>query len=285
MTITQPSFVDRAGQLPAGSGVLETPALSVVIPVYHEGENIELTLQTLQAAVAVPYEVLIVYDDEEDTTLPVVRRLQTRYPQAVLVHNAITQGPSGALRTGFQRARAENVLVVMADSCDDLSQIAHLISLVPRVADIACPSRYCRGGRQQLRPSPKVWIPKLAGRCMKWLTGIPTYDPTNSFKLYSASVLRSIKLSSTVSFSVTLEIMAKAHCLGYRIVEVPTTWRDRQHGKSHFKLGRSLVAYFPWFCVGMLRGRLVRLPTSWLRAWFGSSQGVPREELHVAQDA
>ncbi len=283
MTIAQPAFVDRTGQLPAGGGASEAPTLSVVIPVYHEGKNIELTLQTLQAAVPVPYEVLIVYDDEGDTTLPVVQRLQTHYPQAVLVRNAIAPGPSGALRTGFQRARAEKVLVVMADLCDDLSQIAQLINLVPRVADIACPSRYCRGGSQQLRPSPKVWIPKLAGRCMKWLTGIRTYDPTNSFKLYSASVLRSVTLSSTVSFSVTLEIMAKAHCLGYRMVEVPTVWRDRQHGKSNFKLGQSLIAYFPWFCVAMLRGRLVRLPRAWLRAWFGLPQVVPLQEPQVIQ--
>jgi hypothetical protein len=77
-------------------------------------------------------------------------------------------------------------------------------------------------------------------------------------------------LRSTVSFSVTLEIVAKAHCLGYRIVEVPTVWRDRQHGKTNFKLGRSLVAYFPWLCVALLRGRFFRLPAAWLRAWFGA---------------
>ena len=108
---------------------------------------------------------------------------------------------------------------------------------------------------------------------MKWLTGIPTYDPTNSFKLYSASVLSALKLSSTVSFSVTLEIMAKAHCLGYRIVEVPIVWADRQHGKSNFNLRRSIVAYFPWFCVAMLRGRLLRLPRSWLRMLFAHQPG------------
>ena len=73
--------------------------------------------------------------------------------------------------------------------------------------------------------------------------------------------------SNTTSFSVTLEIVAKAHCLGYRIVEVPTVWRDRQHGQTNFKMGRSIVAYTPWLCLALLRGRLVRLPLSWLRRW------------------
>lgn len=254
----------------------DTVELSVVMPVYNEGLNIEKTLQSLKASVPVPHEVIIVYDREEDSTLPVVRPLMPSYDGLRLVRNSVAPGPSGALRTGFLQAKASRVLVVMADLCDDFSQIPLLLSLVPARADIACPSRYCEGGVQQLDPSLKVWAPKFAGRLLKWFTGIPTYDPTNSFKLYSAAVLRDIRLVSTISFSVTLEIVVKAHCLGYRLVEVPTVWADRQHGKSNFNLRRSLVAYFPWFCVALLRGRLFRLPQAWLRQLFarpGSGRG------------
>jgi len=256
--------------------VVEPLELSVVMPVHNEGLNIEKTLQALKANVPVPHEVIIVYDRDEDETLPAVRPLLTFYDGLRLVRNTIAPGPSGALRMGFQHASSDRVLVVMADLCDDFTQIGQLLSLVPNVADIACPSRYCKGGVQQLKPSLKVWAPKFAGRLMKWLTGIPTYDPTNSFKLYSASVLNAFSLSSTVSFSVTLEIIAKAHCLGYRIVEVPTVWADRQHGKSNFNLRRSIVSYFPWFCVAMLRGRLLRLPRPWLRMLFAHQSGFRR---------
>lgn len=242
--------------------------ISIVVPVHNEGLNIEKTLQSLKASVPVPHEVIVVYDREEDSTLPVVRPLMPSYPGLRLVRNSVAQGPSGALRTGFLQAKASRVLVVMADRCDDFSQIPLLLSLVPARADIACPSRYCKGGVQQLDPSLKVWAPKFAGHLLKWFTGIPTYDPTNSFKLYSAAVLRDVRLVSTISFSVTLEIVAKAHCLGYRIVEIPTVWADRQHGKSNFNLRRSLVAYFPWFCVALLRGRLLRFPQAWLRRLF-----------------
>lgn len=246
------------------------PDLSIVIPVHNEGPNIEKTLHALKAHVPVPHEVLIVYDRDDDDTLPAVRPLMRSYDNFRLLKNSVARGPSGALRTGFQHAKAPRVLVVMADLCDDFSQIPLLLSLVPARADIACPSRYCEGGVQQLRPSLKVWAPKFAGRLLLWLTGIPTHDPTNSFKLYSAAVLRDIELTSTVSFSVTLEIVAKAHCLGYRIVEIPTVWADRQHGKSNFNLRKSLVAYFPWFCVALLRGRLLRLPQPWLRRLFSA---------------
>ena len=251
----------------SGSAPVE---LSVVIPVYNEPDNIPLVLKALRQNIHVPHEVLVVYDFDADTTLPVLRQLEREYPQLRLVKNTVAPGPSGALRAGFAQANAPLILVTMADLCDDLSQIPLLLQLAKTSADLITPSRYCAGGEQQLKESLKVKAPRTAGWLIHAITGLPTRDPTNSFKLYSAAMLRDMQLRSTVSFSVTLEIVAKAHCLGYRIVEVPTVWRDRQHGKTNFKLGRSLVAYFPWLCVALLRGRFFRLPAAWLRAWFGA---------------
>jgi dolichol-phosphate mannosyltransferase len=255
----------------------DTIDLTVVIPVYNEHENIGLTLDQLDASATVPYELLIVYDFDGDTTLPAVRPLLEQHPNWRLVKNDVARGPSGALRTGFKYASGRRVLVMMADLCDDFTQIKQLLNLVPDVADIACPSRYCEGGHQALDNPVKLWAPRTAGRLLRLFAGLETHDPTNSFKLYSTRLLDDLRLTSTVSFSVTIEIVAKAHCLGYRIVEIPTTWRDRQFGKSTFKVWRSLVAYFPWFCLMMLRGRLVRLPTTWFRAWFGPGdrRGAP----------
>jgi len=246
-----------------------SPSLSVVIPVYNEAENIGPTLDALRAHVPVPHEILVVYDRDDDTTVPVVQRLIARGDSIRLVKNRVCRGPSGALRTGFAEARAARVLVVMADQCDDLSQIGQLLALVPAQADIACPSRYCPGGAQLMGPSLKVFIPRFAGWLMRLLTGVATHDPTNSFKLYNSEVLTTFPLRSTVSFSVTLEVVAKAHSLGYRIAEIPTTWRDRRAGQSNFPLARSVVTYMPWFLVLLLRNRLFRLPRSWLRKWLG----------------
>jgi dolichol-phosphate mannosyltransferase len=244
--------------------------LSIIIPVYNEPENIRLAITALRKNVAVEHEILVVYDYEGDTTVPVLRDLSKQCPQLRMIQNTVCRGPSGALRTGFSHARAPAILVTMADLCDDTSQIPVLLELLKTRADLVAPSRYCPGGEQQLRDSLKVRAPRLAGWLIHQLTGLPTRDPTNSFKLYSAAMLRDMALTSTISFSVTLEIVAKAHCLGYRIAEVPTTWRDRQHGKTNFRLGRSLVAYLPWLCLALLRGRVIRLPSRWMRGWLGT---------------
>lgn len=243
------------------------PELSVVIPIYHEQENIALTLATLVSQISVAHEILCVYDQDDDPTLPVLRDLQIDLPQLRWVKNVVAPGPSGALRSGFQAASGERILVAMADLCDDFSQIEELLRLVPTAGDIACPSRYCPGGFQEMVSPLKVGLPRLAGRLLRWLTGLPTYDPTNSYKLYSGSLIRRLRLTSTVSFSVTLEVVAKAHFLGYRICEIPTTWRDRQHGESRFRISPAIPAYLKWFLVALLRNRVFRLPATWGSRW------------------
>ena len=226
--------------------------LSIIIPVYNENGNILKTLKEIKKNILEKHEIIIVYDFDEDSTLPVLNNYLKTNKNLFLVKNNVARGPSGAIRTGFKRAVAPYVLVTMADLCDDVSQVNELLRLMSSGADIVCPSRYMRGGRQQLKAGVKVWAPRSAGYLLKILAGIPTYDPTNSFKLYSKKLLNRLNLKSTISFSVTLEIVVKAHALGYKIVEIPTVWRDRQRGKTNFKLGRSLVAYFPWFIYALL---------------------------------
>ncbi len=245
--------------------------VSVIIPVLNEGGHIHATLDELSRRIAAPHEVLVVYDRDDDTTVPVVQERMARDERLALVKNTIARGPSGALRSGFAAAQGSKILVVMADGCDDLSQLDAMLRMVPGQADIVAPSRYCPGGAQLIEQTSwiKKSIPRAAGWLLRAFTGIPTYDPTNSFKLYSARVVKELPLVSTVSFSVTLEAVVKAHCLGYGIIEIPTVWKDRRHGKSHFKLGRSILVYFPWFCLALLRGRFLRLPHRWFAAWFG----------------
>lgn len=240
---------------------MASQALSIVVPVYNEDKNIEATLRALKNNVPVEHEVLVAYDSDTDTTLEAVRRLAGEFPNVRLIKNTVHPGPSGALRTAFAQAKHPLVMVMMADLCDDFTQIPKLLELVPASADIACPSRYCPGGEQRLESSfLKIWSPRVAGFLLKYVAGLPTYDPTNSFKLYSGEMLRSLSLTSTSSFSVTLEIVAKAHCLGYRLVELPTVWLDRQNGQSNFKLGRSLLTYLPWFFLALVGNPALRLP-------------------------
>ncbi len=102
----------------------ETPALSVVIPVYNEGENVVPTLRgVVQRTHTRPLEVLVVHDFDEDTTVPVVKRLQDELPEVRLHRNTLGRGALNAMKSGLRAARAPYVLITMGDGSDDPADI------------------------------------------------------------------------------------------------------------------------------------------------------------------
>ncbi|MBR1587297.1 MAG: glycosyltransferase [Kiritimatiellae bacterium] len=223
--------------------------VTIVVPVYNEGDNIRQTLAELDAKVRVEAEVRLVYDSDDDTTVPPARELEgkTRLPFR-LVRNRYGRGALNAIKTGLEDAQCEFVAVTMADLCDPPEVINDMVAAAEREqADVVCASRYMKGGRQYGGPKFKGFLSHTAGLLLCWFARLPTHDPTNSFKLYRKSYLETVTIESTGGFELGLELVVKAHAAGRKIVEVPTTWRDRVAGKSNFKLWRWLPHYLKWF--------------------------------------
>lgn len=223
--------------------------VTIVVPVYNEGDNIKTTLAELDSKVRVDAETWLVYDSDEDTTLAAARELdgKTRIPFR-LVKNKYGRGALNAIKTGLEDAKGDLVIVTMADLCDPPEVINDMVVAAEREkADIVCASRYMKGGRQIGGPRFKGFLSHTAGLLLHWVARVPTHDPTNSFKLYRKSYLDSVKIESTGGFELGIELVVKAYIMGRRIVEVPTTWRDRVAGKSNFKLWKWLPSYMRWF--------------------------------------
>lgn len=231
------------------------PALSVVIPAYNEGENIARVLEALHEKVHVsPREVLIVYDFAEDTTVPVVKRLEPAYPDVSLLRNRFGRGALNALKTGLLAARAPHVLVTMADLSDDLGDVDAMYQLAVAGADVVAASRYMAGGGQQGGPLVKRTLSRAAGLSLHFVAGVGTHDPTSNFKLYSRRLLQAVRIESTQGFELALELTVKAHMGGFTVAEVPTHWSDRTAGESRFQLRRWLPHYLRWYRDAMLAG-------------------------------
>ena len=243
----------------ASNAPAEAPDLSIVLPVFNEGEAVEPVLRALHAGVSTPHELVMVYDFDADTTVPVIARLAPEIPGLRGLRNDLGRGVLNAMRAGIAGTTAPYVLISMADGSDEPHVVDQMVALARGGSDIVAASRYMRGGHQVGGPLLKRLMSRAAGLSLHWIAGVRTHDPTNNFKLYRRSFLAATPIESTAGFELALELTVKATLAGRPVAEVPTTWRDRTAGQSNFKLRKWLPHYLRWYFVA-LRGRLRRRP-------------------------
>jgi glycosyltransferase involved in cell wall biosynthesis len=232
----------------------DQPQLSVVLPVYNEGEAVAPIIRALVEGIHVPCEILVVYDFDGDTTVPVAHALASEMPAVKPMRNDLGRGVLNAMKAGIAAARAPYVLVSMADGSDEPEVIDRMVELARDGADVVAASRYMKGGHQIGGPVLKRTLSRMAGLSLHWVAGVPIHDPTSNFKLYSRRFLDSVTIESTAGFELALELSVKATLARRRLAEVPTTWRDRTSGKSNFKMRQWLPNYLHWYFAA-IRGR------------------------------
>jgi dolichol-phosphate mannosyltransferase len=238
------------------------PRVSIVIPAYNEGSEIEDVLGRLVEAVQLPSDIVVVVDSPNDSTVPYVEKYAINNPGILVLVNDVEPGPAQAIRYGIERALADVVVVTMADGCDDPQQIDPLVRLVERGVVVAAASRYSRGGQQVGGPFLKGLLSRLAGLSLWALARVGTRDATNSFKAYDVDFVRRVGITSCAGFEIGIELVAKAKRSRQPVAELPTIWLERHHGVSNFKLVSWLPHYLRWwrFAFGP------RLPVEEIRA-------------------
>jgi dolichol-phosphate mannosyltransferase len=224
-----------------------TPRLSVVVPVYNEGEAIVPVLDRLFESITLPCEVLVVFDSPDDTTRPYLEKYSRAEPRLVPTLNTYGPGPAQALRFGIESATADVVVVTMADGSDDALQIDQLARLVERGVVVAVASRYMHGGRQVGSVTPKSLLSRIAGVSLYWLGRVGTHDATNSFKAYDRHFVERVGIESDAGFELGLEMVAKARRRRLPVAEIPTIWLDRVDGLSNFKVRAWIPRYLRWY--------------------------------------
>jgi glycosyltransferase involved in cell wall biosynthesis len=229
------------------------PDVTIVLPVYEEGDLIGTSLSQITERIGRAKEVLVVYDLDTDSTLPPARAFAANHPEVRLLKNRYGRGVLNAIKTGFDAAHSDRIAVVMADLSDDPAVVNAMLDAMDRGAHVICASRYMKGGGQDGGPFVKKALSRMAGLSLHVLTGIPTHDVTNNFRLYHRDALRVISIESARGFELALEITVKAYLEGFMIDEVPTVWRDRTAGESKFRLWRWLPAYLRWYGYALVR--------------------------------
>jgi len=231
--------------------------LTIVVPARNEEAVLGETVEAIEQNVTTPHRIIVVNDHSTDRTVQVVDEISRKHPNIELVHNTKEPGFANAMVTGFENVRTELVVPVMADRCDDPSTIDEMVKEIARGYDAVCASRYIRGGRKEGGPVIQSLCSRLVCLTIHYFVRTATRDVSNAFKLYRKSVIDSICLQSR-SIELSMELALKAHFKGYRMSEVPTTWRGRTKGDSKVRLLRIAPGYIRWYVWALVQ-RLKRL--------------------------
>lgn len=211
--------------------------LSVVIPAYNEERRLPATARRVLDYLGrkdYPFEVILVDDGSTDATPGFIRALAKDVPAVQALHLSPNQGKGAAVRTGMLAARGAIVLFSDSDLSTPIEEVERLsAALLERDAGVAIASRRLRGANL---PIPQPFHRRVMGTGFSLLTrtvALPgLYDTQCGFKLFTSRAARDIFSRVTVTrFGFDVEALYLARRLGYRVVEVPVTWRDSSESR------------------------------------------------------
>jgi dolichol-phosphate mannosyltransferase len=238
----------------------------LILPTYNEAENIEAIVDAAGAVLAraspAGHRVLIVDDGSPDGTGQIADRLAAEHDWVAVLHRAEKNGIGPAYLAGFRRALDEGAAFVMemdSDFSHDPADLARLLAAVHQGADLALGSRYVPGGRVSDWGLLRRFISEGGSTYARWVLGLRVRDLTGGFKCFRREVLEAIHFDGVRSrgYAFQVELTYRAARAGFRIVEVPITFRDRRQGKS--KMSWRIAAEAIWL-VPLLRFRKAPAP-------------------------
>jgi dolichol-phosphate mannosyltransferase len=233
----------------------------VCLPTYDERENLEPMLRALAEVLGPDDRVLVIDDDSPDGTGALADRLAAELPFVDVLHRARKEGLGRAYLAGFRVALEQGAELVLEMDCDfshDPQDVPRLIAAAAE-ADVVLGSRYVPGG------GVRDWglVRRLISRGASLYTQLllmPVRDATGGFKCFRRAVLERLDLDAITSrgYMFQIETTFRARRAGFRVVEIPITFADREVGGS--KMSRSIVLEAIWkvpaLRLAALRGRV-----------------------------
>lgn len=214
----------------------------IVIPTYNEIENIESIIRAVFSQ-HLKADILVVDDLSPDGTADMVRSLQNEFHDQL--HLLVGMGKAGlgkAYLKGFHWAldrQYETVTEMDADFSHPPEKLQEMIEAVSSGrADVSIGSRYVPGGGVVNWPFIRLLISRSASLYVRVITGMGIKDPTAGFVCYHEKVLRNIGLDTIqfVGYGFQIEMKYKAYRKGFRLMEIPILFPDRQKGQSKMNI-------------------------------------------------
>jgi dolichol-phosphate mannosyltransferase len=231
----------------------------VIIPTFNEKENVERIIRKV-FSLTPAFHVLIVDDGSPDGTAAIVKQLMTDFPDRLFLQERKGKlGLGTAYIHGFKWALARSYYFIFEMDCDfshDPDDLLRLRQACLDGADVAIGSRYMKGGRIQNWPISRILMSYFASVYVRTVLWININDTTAGFKCYKRRVLERINFESIkfIGYAFQIEMKYIAYKLGFKLVEVPITFKDRTEGASKMSKG-----IFKEAIIGVLKMRFMKI--------------------------
>jgi len=236
--------------------------LTLVLPVYNEGDAVIPVISTLFLTVHFPFKILVVYDSPDDITIPTIRKLQEHFHDLYLVQNEWKRGVLNAIKTGFKNADTKYVGIWLSYHLDPFGILNNMIEKLESGYDLVSANRFGVDKRIVRGHKIKKLLSFLGNIILNRIIEMPISDVTTSLKLYRKTKLDSINIEthSTGGWAINTELAIKAAIRGYRLAEIPLESRNINliHGLSKFKILKQLPEYFRWLYMGWQNRTIIK---------------------------
>lgn len=205
------------------------PLISIVVPTYNEAQTVPVLARRLQVALGEgDWELVVVDDGSPDGTADIAAGLAPDLPVRV-VRRPGKLGLASAVMAGWAEAHGDVLVVMDADLSHPPESVPALVEMLRSGADMAVGSRYVRGGGVVDWPLRRRIVSRVA--CLMGNALVPVRDATSGFFAVRRAVIEGVRLNP-IGFKIGFEVIARGR--HRRVVEVPYTFRDREHGASKF---------------------------------------------------
>jgi glycosyltransferase involved in cell wall biosynthesis len=223
------------------------PLLSVVMPVYNERDSIRSIAVAVLSCSVRSLELVIVDDGSTDGTREILREELSKLDRVRVLFHEGNRGRGAALRTGFEAARGEFVIVQDGDLEYDPHDYPQLLEpLLLDLADVVFGSRFLGGARRVLEFRHAV-SSRIVTAVSNLVTDLGLSDLEAGHKAFRRSILETIRLEED-GFGVAPELAAKLARARARIYEVPVTYRGRSYAEG--KKSRLKDTLRSIYCIG-----------------------------------
>lgn len=219
----------------------------VVIPTYNEADNIEPIVKRLRVSVPEAH-ALVVDDGSPDGTGDLADGLAAADDHVHVMHRTAKNGLGAAYIAGFRWALEngyEAVVEMDADGSHAPEELPRLLSAL-HDADLVLGSRWVAGGEVRNWPRSRFLISRCGNLYTRIALGLPFKDATGGYRVYRAPVLEKLSLDSVSSqgYCFQVDLVWRSWRSGFRVVEVPITFTERERGQS--KMGSKIVVEALW---------------------------------------